>query len=136
MDSNVFFYAKIADKKYGESCSNILRELSDGVMRATTSVLTLVEVANAMRKFGLSKDVSSEIHAILSLDVTIHSIDNGDVQESIDIFDKSKISPYDCVHAAVMKRLNIKKIYSADAEFDRIDWITRIDPLEKKIGRV
>ncbi len=91
--------------------------------------MTLVEVASAMKKFGLTKDVSMEINAISSLIAEVQSIDIADVQESIALFNESGISLYDCVHAAVMKRLGISKIFSADTEFEKLQWIKRMDPL-------
>jgi predicted nucleic acid-binding protein len=39
-----------------------------------------------------------------------------------------KISPYDCAHAAIMKRNGLSTIVSADKEFDRVNWLKRIDP--------
>lgn|SRR5579875_2881165 len=105
------------------------RKISQGGLKATTSVMTLVEVASAMKKFGLTKDVSMEINAISSLIAEVQSIDIADVQESIALFNESGISLYDCVHAAVMKRLGISKIFSADTEFEKLQWIKRMDPL-------
>ena len=44
------------------------------------------------------------------------------------IYDEFRVSPYDCVHAAVMKKAGIVEIISADKNFDKIDWIRRRDP--------
>jgi len=128
VDSNVFFYAKIMDGVYGKSCSNILRIIGSGEMKASTSVLVPLEVGNAMRKYGLVKEVASEIRAIFSLGIEVHGIDASDAQEAAEIFSGVKISPYDCLHAAVMKRVGLDEIISADKEFDKLKGITRIDP--------
>jgi predicted nucleic acid-binding protein len=42
------------------------------------------------------------------------------------------MNPYDCLHAAVMKRMGLDEIISADKEFDKLRWITRIDPKSMK----
>ena len=66
IDSNVFFYAKIMDRVFGGPCSEILRSLASGTLEASTSALVPVEVANALRKYGRSKDVAQEVRAIHS----------------------------------------------------------------------
>jgi uncharacterized protein len=128
VDSNVFFYAKILDGVYGKSCSNILRMIASDELKASTSALVPIEVANAMRKYGLSKDVATEIRAIFSLGMEVYGIEAADAQEAAEIFSGAKIGPYDCLHAAVMRRMGLDEIISADKEFDKLDWITRIDP--------
>ncbi|MBS7618861.1 type II toxin-antitoxin system VapC family toxin [Candidatus Bathyarchaeota archaeon] len=63
-----------------------------------------------------------------SLDISVLEVDPLDVRIASRIFDEFKISPYDCVHVAVMKKSNIKEIVSADSDFDKITWIQRLDP--------
>ena len=54
IDSNVFFYAKIMDREYGEKCARVLRGIEAREIDAAASALIIVELANALRKFGLS----------------------------------------------------------------------------------
>ncbi len=128
VDSNVFFYAKIMDKVFGMSCAEILRKLAAGESQASASTLVPIEVANALRKYGRGKDVAQELHAINSLGIEIFVIEVVDVREAAEIYDKVGISPYNCVHAAVMKRNGLDQIVTADKEFERIEWIKRLDP--------
>ena len=115
IDSNVFFYAKIMDRVFGKSCSQILREIASGNLQASTSVLVPIEVANALRKYGLAKDVAEEVHAIFSLGLEVYSLDPTDAREAAEIYAETGIGPYDCVHAAVMKKNGLNEIISADA---------------------
>jgi predicted nucleic acid-binding protein len=85
-----------------------------------------------MRKYGLAEDVAIEVRAIFSLGIEIYGIDPTDAQEAAEIFSHANISPYDCLHAAVMKRNGLNEIISADKEFDKLNWITRIDPKSVK----
>jgi predicted nucleic acid-binding protein len=128
LDSNVFFYAKIMDRVFGKPCSDILRSVASGDLQACTSSLVPIEVANAMRKYGLGEDVRDEVRAIFSLGLEVYSLDPTDVQEASEVYAASGISPYDCAHAAVMKRNGLDEIVSADREFDKIPWLKRIDP--------
>lgn len=128
IDSNVFFYAKILDREYGESCAKILRRIERGELKAVTSTLAIIELANALKKYGLSEEVKTVIDAVFSLDISVLEIDPLDVRAASQIFDEYRISPYDCVHAAVMKKAGVTQIISADKDFDKIIWLRRIDP--------
>jgi len=128
IDSNVFFYAKIMDKKYEEACAKILNMIVKGYFKAATSSLAIVELANALRKYGLSDEVREVVNAVFSLDISIIQVDPIDVRYATEIFDEFKISPYDCTHAAIMKKAETDKIITADKDFEKITWIKRIDP--------
>ena len=128
VDSNVFFYAKISDTEYGEACAKIIGDIADANLRTATSTLAVLEVANALKKYGLSDEVKDEIDAIYSLGMTLGPVDDTIVRLVGEIHRSAKISPYDCAHVATMKRLGITKILSADKNFDGIPGVQRIDP--------
>jgi len=128
IDSNVFFYAKIFDREYGDACAGVLGKIEKGELEAVTSTLVVVELANVLRKYGLSDEVKDVVDAVFSLDMRVFEVDSIDVRTAASVFDKFKISPYDCVHAAVMKKAGIFEIISADRDFDKIEWIKRRDP--------
>jgi hypothetical protein len=128
VDSNVFFYAKIMDGIFGKSCSDILRRIASDDMQASISALVPIEVANALRKYGLGKDVREEVRAIFSMGIEVYPLDPTDAREAAEIYAEAGISPYDCVHAAVMKKYGLNEIISADKEFDKIPWLKRVDP--------
>jgi len=128
IDSNVFFYAKILDREYGDACAKILDKIVKGELEAVTSTLVVIELANALRKFGLGNEVKEVIDAVFSLDVPVYEIDSLSVRDAAGIFNEFRISPYDCVHAAVMKRAGIVDVISVDKDFDKIAWVRRLDP--------
>ena len=129
LDSNVFFYAKIRDRKYGDACASILHRVVEGKLSGATSTLALVETSNALRKYGKSSDVPDEMGAIYSLGLTVHELLNVDVRLATEIFAQTRVNPYDCAHAAIMKRNGLRNIISADTHFKDIAGITRTDPL-------
>jgi len=128
VDSNVFFYAKIFDREYGDACARVLGKIEKGDLDAVTSTLVVVELANVLRKFGLDDEVKDVVDAVFSLDMRFFEIDPLDVRTAANIFNEFRVSPYDCVHAAVMKKAGIVDIISADKDFDKIEWIRRRDP--------
>ena len=58
----------------------------------------------------------------------MYSLDPADALEAAEIYEETGISPYDCVHATVMKKNGLSEIISADKEFKKIRWIKRLDP--------
>jgi len=128
IDSNIFFYAKIMDRKYGQPCAEVIRKIEKVEIAAATSVLIIAELANALRKYGLDDEVKDVVDALFSLEITVLQVDSTDMRNAINIFNDSRISPYDCVHIAVMEKAGIEEIISADREFDKLPNIKRIDP--------
>lgn len=97
-------------------------------MAAATSVLAVIELVNALRKYGLGGEVKRVVDAVFSLNIAVLQVDSTDVREGAGIFDRFRMSPYDCVHVAVMKRAGIKEIVSADRDFHKVTDVTRLDP--------
>lgn len=87
-----------------------------------------VEVANALRKHGLQAEVADEIHALCSLRMDIYSVDVADVRDAAELYKQTGVSPYDCLHAAVMRKHDLKEIISADRDFHKFTWLTLLDP--------
>lgn len=128
VDSNVFFYAKINDRAFGQSCSGIIRKIAAGRVEAAASALVPMEVANALRKYGLQDEALDEVHAICSLGIDVYTIEAADVREAAEICREVRISPYDCLHVAMMQKYSLREIISADKDFDKVEWLNRSDP--------
>jgi predicted nucleic acid-binding protein len=129
LDSNIFVNAKIRDRKYGSSCARIITDLAEQRLSAATSTLALVEVSNALRKIGLSREVAQELNSIYSTGITVSELLNVDIRLMADLFKASGVSPYDCAHAAIMKRIGLDTIVSTDPHFESIPGISRLDPI-------
>jgi len=128
VDSNVFFYAKIMDREYGPSCAAVIKSIHGCRILAATSTLVALEVANALRKFGLSREVRDTVDSIFSLRMQVASFEQSDLRNAMNTFHKYLISPYDCAHLAMMKRIGAQVIISADKDFDKVAEIKRRDP--------
>jgi hypothetical protein len=128
VDSNVFFCAKIADPRYGEACARIIEDIAGGRLRAVASTLVVLEVASALRKYGLKRAVVDEINAICSLGITLDPLDESVVGRAGEIHHETQMHPYDCAHVATMRKLGVTEILSADKDFDKVSGILRIDP--------
>ena len=117
IDSNVFVYAKLNDKKYGKCCIEIIRKIYENKIDAIIDPMILLDVANALRKQGV-KDVEEGILTILSLPIAVVNLGQEDI---MDARKNRDLSPYDSLHYVISKKCNAK-IISADKDFkDRID---------------
>ncbi|BCU69942.1 type II toxin-antitoxin system VapC family toxin [Stygiolobus caldivivus] len=117
VDSNVFVYAKINDKKYGICCQNIIKKIYEKEVEVIIDNVILLEVANALRKLGV-RDIQDEVLAILSLPIRVIDFKQEDVIEATRDL---SLSPYDSLHYVISKKYNAK-IISADKDFkERID---------------
>ena len=135
IDSNVFFYARILDTQYGEACAKIIETIAKAELKAVASTLVVLEVANSLKKYRLADAVKDEIDAICSLGMMLSAVDDIVIRWAGDIYQKVGISPYDCVHAATMRKLGVTEILSADKDFDKIPAIRRIDPKNYSVGK-
>lgn len=129
IDSNVFFCAKIADPRYGEACTEIIKDIAGGRLKAVASTLMTLEVASALQKYGLKQAVGDEINAICSLGIALEPLDESVVRRASEIHHETGIHLYDCAHVATMRKLGVAEILSADKDFDKISGIRRIDPM-------
>lgn len=130
LDSNIFVNGRIKDRKYGSSCARIITDLAQGRLSAATSTLALIEVSNALRKIGLGKELALEINSIYSTGIVVSELLNVDVRLTVELFKGTGVSPYDCAHAAIMKRIGLDTILSTDPHFEDIPGISRLDPLK------
>ena len=126
IDSNVFFYSIIMDREYGKCCARIIEDAAEGKIKAYSSVLTILEAANALKRFKIP-DLDAKTVAIASVvEIVDFSIEH--VLKAVEIAKMKDISPYDALHYIIAKEC-CDAIVSADKDFDRLD-IKRIDPKE------
>ena len=60
----------------------------------------------------------------------IEPVHGGDVILATELADRHPgVSARDLVHAAVMQRLGVSRIISADTDFDRLEGMDRLDPI-------
>ena len=83
-----------------------------------------------MRKIGMAREVSDEMNAIHSTGVVVTELLNVDVRLMAELFRASGVSPYDCAHAAIMRRIGLDTIVSTDRHFESIPGIHRLDPVK------
>ena len=136
LDTNIIIYAIENHPKYGNSCKQILEDIQNKKLKASSSILVLIEIINVLTKINKiikSKkenelNIKENINAILSIPITW--IDLGLFIIKLASEYNHNISGVDYIHIASMEVNSIKKIISADIELDKVHSISRIDPLK------
>ncbi len=130
IDSNVIFYAIIMDTVYGKRCGEILREAASGGICGTISTLVIIEVANAMKKYGLGRDAKKACTGVMSMPFRIVPLNEQIVHRALAISHDSGMGHYDSVHLATMEEAGLSRILTADKGFEGHQGVTRLDPLD------
>ena len=130
IDANVPIYAAGSDHPYKEPCSRILRAMADDPKSFVTDSEVLQELMHrylASGRWALGREVVRAFAEAMR--GRIEPVYGEDVTLAADLADRhAGVSARDLVHAAVMQRLGVGRIISADTDFDRLESIDRLDP--------
>lgn len=129
VDANVIVYSRI-DSDRREACAQILDAIAHGTVDGRTSTAALEEVwhlelsGKAGAISGLTKRAYTAFAPLLSV--------TDEVFERAMALDMSGLGANDRIHVATALAHGIDLIVSADAAFDGIPGIRRIDPLSAR----
>ena len=131
LDANIFIYANNISESYFKACSKILKEVSSGKIKAVTSTEAIQEIIFYSQKFStidfgvlISQKVLEIVPEIIPIDLdTIHHY-----LELVSLH--PKLDSRDNLHVATCLKNGLTTIISADAGFDKIKEIKRVDPKE------
>lgn len=130
IDVNVPIYAAGREHPYKEHCARVLMMVERHPLEFVTSVEVLQELVHyylASRRWEIGRAVLESFSEIMH--DRIEPIYEEDIHFAASLADlHSHISARDLLHAAVMQRLGAERIISADADFDRLPGVTRLDP--------
>lgn len=131
LDANVFLYAIGADSPYREPCRAVLDAMRRDAIAGETSVATLEEVVHHRRRrgdsgaFARGRDVAAICHAV-------HAVDRDLVLAALDVTEGHvRLDTADAIHVATARAHGLASIMSGDHDFDGVEGIDRIDPLDR-----
>jgi predicted nucleic acid-binding protein len=127
VDANVFIYILVKSPKEAYATSKqILKRIENGE-EALTSTAVIQEVIDWLEYNNRKREVESFIIAINSY-LTMSKINTAwdDMVAALDDVKKHDVDFVDAFTLQIMKKNNIKEIYSNDTDFDRIRRIKRI----------
>lgn len=131
IDTNVPIYATGRDHPYKEPCAQILRLIAEQPRSFVTSSEVLQELLHhylASNRWNLGRQALRDFTEVMQ--GRIEPVLPVDVQTAANLADNySDVNARDLVHVAVMLRFGITRIISADADFDRVEEVQRLNPL-------
>ena len=130
IDANVPIHAAGREHPNKEPCARILMLAAEHPRSFVTDAEVLQELMHrylASGRWSLGKEVLQAFAEVMH--GRIEPVYAKDIHAAAKLADRhAGISPRDLVHAAVMERLGTDRIVSADADFDRLPDVTRLNP--------
>lgn len=132
VDANIPIYAAGRDHQYKEPCALIIRAIANNPTQFMTDAEVLQEMMHHYRRsnsWTTGREVFRRFEALLQgrIEPTLAE----DISLAARIADESEgSSSRDLVHASVMRRCGASLCISADTDFDRIQGVRRLDPME------
>ena len=134
IDANVPIYAAGRDHPYREPCIRVLAAVNDNPEAFVTDAEVFQEIMHhylrtERRDAGqvVVESFAAMMHGRVS-PVTIDDVlDAGQLART-----HHGLSTRDLLHLAVMHRLGVTRIVTADADFDRVPGVIRLDPADDR----
>lgn len=130
LDSNIPMYWGGKPGKYRKACGVILEAVAREEVEGITNAEVLQEI---LYRFWHIRDIDKGLQIFDHFGVittTVLPVTMEDVILARELTESFKIGPRDLLHVASMRNANITYIASADRDFDRLDLVKRVDPLE------
>lgn len=132
IDANVPIYAVGRDHPYREPCIQVLaavNENSDGLVTDAEVFQEIMHHYRRTRRWDAGQTVVESLAAMMHGRVSPVDID--DVLAAGRLANEHPgLSTRDLLHLAVMHRLGVTRIVTADTDFDMVPGIIRLDPAE------
>lgn len=130
VDSNIFLRFLLADHpKQSPACRKLFEMAKKGKITLVTLPIVIAEIAWVLHSFykETRKEAARKLKIILLFEGL--EVSHGDALIMAgEIFEKKNIDFIDAYIASWLKQEKIKKIYSYDRDYDKIEDIKRIEP--------
>ena len=130
IDANIPIYAVGREHRYKQFCIRIMAAVASNRQAFVTGSEVLQELVHfytSGRRWSLGKTILGQFAETMR--GRIEPVYAEDVLLAGSLVDRYPgVGSRDLIHVAVMRRLGITHIISADTHFDRIDGIERLDP--------
>ena len=129
LDTNVILYALGGPHTQAEPCQRILDLVGDGRLQAEAPVDIVQEILHHRnRRLGARAQAAKDAQAAATL-CRLHAVEPQDSHEAARMFANSpRLSARDAIFAAIATRHGLANILTADADFDDLPGLRRIDP--------
>lgn len=137
VDANVPIYAAGRPHTLKEPCIQVLLLAAEHPQAFVTDAEVLQELLHRYLALGLWPQGRRAFQRFSEvMQERIEAVQAEDVQRAAALADAhGDLSARDLLHAAVMQRLGLRQIVSADTGFDRLPGVVRLDPAQQSSWR-
>ena len=138
LDANVFVYAYYKpkrqlsqkEKQMKEYAKKIISDMSEGKEELLTTVVHLAEVVNILKHGMPLEPLNNLVLGLFMLDnLRIYGVSREAYFAATELGDDLRLESNDALAVDVMRRNNVKEIYSFDEDFNGIEGISRLPKL-------
>jgi predicted nucleic acid-binding protein len=137
LDANVPIYAAGRPHALKQPCAEILLAVADQPQAFVTDAEVLQELLHrylALRLWPQGREVFRRFAVLM--EERVEAVQAVDVERAAGLADAFPgLGGRDLLHAAVMERLHLEHIISADTGFDRLPAVRRLDPAQMSAWR-
>ena len=127
IDSNIPMYLIGVEHPLRSKAEILLTKLIRSKRRLVTSAEVLQEICHRYCAIGRKEFLQPAFDTVYGLVDQVFPVTPEDVnQAKVLLLGYQNISARDALHAAMMRNLGIKEIFTFDSDFDRFSWITRV----------
>lgn len=131
LDATVFMYAFGTEHAYREPCKRILRGVTSGEIAATTSAEVLQEIAHRYFAINRRAEAVRVLRALPGILRVILPLRSEDMALVPDLAEKyPRLGARDVAHMSVMIANGLRRIVTADRDFDGLEEVERMDPAD------
>ncbi len=131
VDTNVFMYLAGDDLRMRDRCRATLRALVDREVPLVTSVEVLQEILHCYASIDRVDHARLVYAAAVDICKEVLPIAERQTARALDLLVQHPHLPArDALHVAAMQDRGIRRILSADRDFDGVDEVDRVDPAE------
>jgi hypothetical protein len=157
VDANVFDYHHSNHPRFGSDCTDFLKKIETGTVHAVTSNVVQQEAMYFLQMLKgellLGTPDRSRIHAKIAADAMVaqecwkaaekflnlldalrsatlmfFEVDSSHARQIVELGKRYQLILRDAAHVCVCQVMNLSHIASNDADFDRVDFLTRWKP--------
>lgn len=131
IDTSVFIYSWGKEHIYREPCRLLIGWIDDGSLDACISVESLREFIHIQKRRGLPDGILVERSSEIVEMCSILPLELEDFKFALSMLKRGQnLDIADCILAATALNHGIEHVVTPDQDFDRIDEVMRIDPLD------
>jgi len=107
LDTNIFLNILLEEGVFVESSRDLLQAIEQKKYKASTSILTLMEIHRILQKQGKKEmEIDKAIQSISGLPIEISLPEGPDLLNAYEIIKRLKIDPADSIHLAMAMERN------------------------------